>query len=313
MTTLESEIHTQVKSAANIEGGFLIITVQTPDTYDDEILFARDYAIKNYRVDTTRLYLTGWSYGGGGTWYGAGNYFGKFHAVAPIATTWTSGDWIGLAKAGTAIWAFHNLGDPNTTGTPVDATKSMVNAVNAANPKTKAVYTLFNDNSHGTGAAYDNSTPPYAPGGQGLTNPTLTLWQWFLKNSSTTRIEPPAATNSQTGLVAVPKASLSSNIVALDGRQSVGYKSGIWSTINAPAGVNTWSVQACGWITCSVTLPAQGTYTFRLTIKDAAGATSYNDVSVTYGNNTPAPVFKATKRVLHADGTYEDVIITDLP
>lgn len=288
LTQLEAELHPQVKTAANVEGGFLIVTVQTPDFYDDEIGFALDYLIKNYKCDTSFKGLTGWSYGGAGTWLGAFKYLGRFNAIAPIAAAWTTpGNWATLASSNTAIWAFHNLNDPNG-GTKVDVTKTYVKYFNDEGPAVKAAATYFADNSHGTGAAYDNSTPPYAPGGEGLTNPTKTLWQWFLMNKGNTRVEPPAAT-IQTGLVPVAKASISNNIVALDGRASVGYKSGVWSTVNVPADVSIYAVQACGWITCNVTLPKPGNYTFRLTVKDAAGVPKTEDVTVTYSAAVVVP------------------------
>ncbi|HWI90938.1 MAG TPA: hypothetical protein VNT20_06650, partial [Flavisolibacter sp.] len=43
-----------------------------------------DYAVQNYRVDQSRIYVTGLSMGGGSVWDFAGNYPTKAAAVVPV-------------------------------------------------------------------------------------------------------------------------------------------------------------------------------------------------------------------------------------
>jgi predicted peptidase len=79
-----------------------------------------------YRIDTTRIYLTGLSMGGFGTWAWACNYPNQFAAIAPVC----GGGDIQFAGAlkNLPVWAFHGEADPVV---PVKRTIEMVEAVNA--------------------------------------------------------------------------------------------------------------------------------------------------------------------------------------
>lgn len=186
MDALEREIPPNLKLWTGL--GFIIIAVQTPDTFNDEVLFARQYGLDNYPINNK--YLTGLSYGAGGTWNFVAASLEQakmFDAIAPIATTWTPGTWKNIADANLPVWAFHNLFDDNA-GTPPDATRAMVTEVNKYKPGL-AVMTLFKAYVHGGwGEAYDPVNPPVAPGGEGFVDARITLPQWFLKNSATVRV-----------------------------------------------------------------------------------------------------------------------------
>ena len=68
---------------------FIIVAPQCPKhiRWSTENWFENFYSdlIKKYRVDTNRIYLTGASLGGSGTWYLATKYPDKFAAVAPMS------------------------------------------------------------------------------------------------------------------------------------------------------------------------------------------------------------------------------------
>ena len=66
---------------------FILITPQCPEGRkwsDDIVLGILDQVIDKYNVDTNRVYLTGLSMGGYGTWSLATTYPERFAAVAPI-------------------------------------------------------------------------------------------------------------------------------------------------------------------------------------------------------------------------------------
>lgn len=70
--------------------------------------------ITKYRIDTNRVYLTGVSLGGSGTWYIATKYPEKFAAIAPISGFTRDNDYIinntdNLINI--PIWAFHGKSD----------------------------------------------------------------------------------------------------------------------------------------------------------------------------------------------------------
>jgi predicted peptidase len=79
-----------------------------------------------YRIDPSRIYLTGLSMGGFGTWSWACKYPNQFAAIAPVC----GGGDIQFADnlKNTPVWAFHGEADPVV---PVKRTIEMVEAVNA--------------------------------------------------------------------------------------------------------------------------------------------------------------------------------------
>ncbi|MEP6583688.1 MAG: hypothetical protein ABJA90_05465, partial [Ginsengibacter sp.] len=123
--------------------------VANPQSINDVI----DYAILHYRVDVTRIYMTGFSLGGGLIWDYAGysiSYANRVAAIVPIC----GGSYADAMKAETiaagniAVWATHNDGDPTV---PVQITTiDYVNFINAASspPNPLAKMTIFHDNAH---------------------------------------------------------------------------------------------------------------------------------------------------------------------
>lgn len=79
-----------------------------------------------YRVDPDKIYLTGLSMGGFGTWAWACSRPGQFAAIAPVC----GGGYVHYAYElkNTPVWAFHGDADPVV---PVNCTIEMVEAVNA--------------------------------------------------------------------------------------------------------------------------------------------------------------------------------------
>ena len=93
-----------------------------------------DYFINTYRADTSRVYITGSSNGGGATWSLTGRYPYVFAAAAPLAgcELYDGVNEIASRYVHQNIWTFH--GDADTT-LPVQATRALVNAIKAAGGK----------------------------------------------------------------------------------------------------------------------------------------------------------------------------------
>jgi predicted peptidase len=73
----------------------------------------QSYILSHYRVDTTRIYVTGLSAGGGAVWDWANDQPTFFAAIIPIAGA--SNPPNGMAASGEnnlAVWAFHDFDDP---------------------------------------------------------------------------------------------------------------------------------------------------------------------------------------------------------
>jgi len=78
---------------------------------DTEALIALlDQIEKDYAVDLSRVYLTGHSMGGFGTWYLAYQHPERFAAIAPMSAPFSVTAWAERLKE-MPIWAFHGSDD----------------------------------------------------------------------------------------------------------------------------------------------------------------------------------------------------------
>ena len=84
---------------------------------------------QQYRVDADRVYLTGLSMGGFGTWSLAIEHPEEFAAIVPICG---GGDTTDVWKLrNTAVWCFHGAKDKNV---PLAFSQKMIGALQAYNP-----------------------------------------------------------------------------------------------------------------------------------------------------------------------------------
>lgn len=90
-----------------------------------------DYFLNTYRADTSRVYITGSSNGGGATWSLTARFPHVFAAAVPLAGCKKEDGVNAVASryVHQNIWTFH--GDADTT-LPVEATRALVNAIKAA-------------------------------------------------------------------------------------------------------------------------------------------------------------------------------------
>ena len=151
---------------------FIIISPQCPKNqrWDDAMLTVLlDHVCKEYRVDTSRLYLTGLSMGGYGSWSLGMALCDRFAAIAPICgggsfiDVYNASGAKGKALRSLGVWAFHGAKD---TVVPISESEKMVEALRKfGHPDPKL--TIYPD------ARHDSWTKTYD-------NPEL--YQWFLKN-----------------------------------------------------------------------------------------------------------------------------------
>jgi predicted peptidase len=79
---------------------------------EQDLLTILDQAIERYRTDPARVYLTGLSYGGFGTWYLASRHPERFAAVAPVVG-WGHPELMPpLAERKMPVWVFAGGRDP---------------------------------------------------------------------------------------------------------------------------------------------------------------------------------------------------------
>jgi len=76
------------------------------NTIENELLAMVDTVLAKYKGDAKRVYLTGLSYGGMGTWYLASKHPEKFAAIAPVVGYGTVSMAPALAAAKLPMWVF---------------------------------------------------------------------------------------------------------------------------------------------------------------------------------------------------------------
>ena len=151
---------------------FIIVSPQCPakqwwPVKVEVLMGLLDEIEEKYDVDPQRIYLTGLSMGGYGSWSLASMYPDRFAAVAPIC----GGGMPYLARnfKNLPVWAFHGAKDDVV---PLQRSQEMVDAINNAGGNAKL--TVYPDVDH------DSWTETYD-------NPKL--YEWFLKHRRAQRTE----------------------------------------------------------------------------------------------------------------------------
>ncbi len=152
---------------------FIVIAPQCPSKQiwdNDTLITLLDHVLKEHRADPNRVYLTGLSMGGFGTFNLGLSYPDRFAAIAPICG---GGDWIKIYAAKGAkpkaletlgVWVFH--GEKDGVVLP-EQSRSMVEGLKKYGCK-DVKFTTYPD------AGHDSWTTTY-------NNPEL--YEWFLSHS----------------------------------------------------------------------------------------------------------------------------------
>lgn len=134
---------------------FLIAAPQNPSGdwwRPEQVLTLVEELERTYRLDTTRLYLTGLSLGGFGTWATALLAPRRFAAIAPICGAGDPADAVRLTEL--PVWAFHGLKDDTV---PPRHSQEMIAALQKAGAR-EARLTLYPDTGHDAwSATYSNA------------------------------------------------------------------------------------------------------------------------------------------------------------
>ena len=151
---------------------FILVSPQCPGEQrwqPDVLIGLLDGVQAKLRVDPKRVYVTGLSMGGYGTWSLASRYPERFAAVAPICGGGERIDILLAGRRGPAlktlgIWAFHGAKD---NVVPLDESERMVDAFKKTG-NTDVKLTVYPD------AGHDSWTEAYN---------TAELFEWLLKHS----------------------------------------------------------------------------------------------------------------------------------
>lgn len=150
-----------------VEGGqkfpFIIVSPQCPENewWSTEVLdVLLNEICKNYKVDKDRIYLTGLSMGGYGTWDMVSEYPNRFAAIAPICGGGNPNR-VDVLK-NLPIWIFHGAKDEVV---PLEKSQDMFDALKKVGGNVKI--TIYPEASHDSWTETYNNTE---------------LYKWFLKH-----------------------------------------------------------------------------------------------------------------------------------
>lgn len=161
-------------AAEKLTTAFVVVSPQSPagERWDDERLLATlDFVLAKIKIDASRVYLTGASMGGFGTWMFATQHPDRVAAIVPVCgggaprdVTRATGERLRqLLRLG--VWAFHNDRDPTVD---VSASRAMVDAFKSIHARDVQL-TIYPSNRH------DAWT---------LTYRNLEVYDWLLRHQS---------------------------------------------------------------------------------------------------------------------------------
>lgn len=140
---------------------FIIVSPQYPNnkywSTDDwfEPLYEKIRA--EYRIDTDKVYLTGISMGGYGTYIVAMDYPDRFAAIVPLCGGCNDSDTTRICNfKDIPVWAFHGTADDKI---PVSETERIVNALNGCGGNIK--FTRMEGEGHGIEFLYEERPEIY--------------------------------------------------------------------------------------------------------------------------------------------------------
>ncbi len=149
---------------------FIVVSPQCPedDWWTDKVevlINLLDDIVARYKVDKQRIYLTGLSMGGYGTWSLAFSYPERFAAIAPICGGGKR--FMAMRLKDIPVWIFHGAKDKVV---PLKESEEMVNAIR--NRGGNAKFTIYPD------AGHDSWTETYN---------NQKLYDWFLEHRKSSK------------------------------------------------------------------------------------------------------------------------------
>ena len=235
-----------------------------------------NYASANLNIDTNRIFLTGLSLGGGGTWVFASSSLSnakKLAGIAPVVSPCFMGNGCNIAKADLPIYAVHAIDDDLASPVcTINAIKSIVECGTRAIPNV----VMYENGAHYVWVkrAYD---PEYK-----YFNPNMYEWMLAQNRLLVPNIKPIARAGKDITI------SSTTGTATFDGSASTDADGKIvryvWQKVSGPPyGILSDEVTAKPVVT-GLTYP--GVYTFRLNViyDRAEWATTIIKVTVVDGN-----------------------------
>jgi hypothetical protein len=246
-----------------------------------------NYAKKKYRIDESRIYVTGLSMGGGSTWDYSAVYGQTAAAIVPVCggTKPTTTKARNIASKNLPVWGIYSSGDKVV---PVKWGKDFFTWIRQYNPSlgSKAKLTLWTAESHNSTWARAFNPKTKVDG--------RSIYEWMLlykRGGGSTAPAPAPAPAPTPGANKLPVANAGGdrtinlasgvNRVLLNGLSSKDPDGTIstytWKKISGPS--STTFVKSKGQAYAAHL--QKGTYIYRLTVKDNRGGVDTDDMKIT--------------------------------
>ncbi len=245
------------------------------------------YMKSKYRIDTTRIYLSGLSMGGGNAMYYSSN---DGNVSKTIAATVTAAEASRpnsytvrtLAGANVPVWLCTNKIDPTV---PPSYSISWHDSLARYTPKmaTQPLLDIFDASGHDSWT--QTFDPNFRPRG-------LNVYEWMLQYSRGTSTTTPVATEVYPKITLPASVTLPVTSVTLDGTGSTTssgatISSYLWKVVSGPAGYTLGSSTSSKATLSNV---AAGTYSLQLTVTNNSGVSSTASASLVVNAAPAGPV-----------------------
>jgi len=199
------------------------------------------YALQNYKVNVSRVYVTGLSMGGGTTFEFASDYASKVAAIVPTCgASWPSSDRAqAIANGGVAVWGTHNQFDGTVSSSNTIGYVDQITAFGGV--AKKSIWPV---------GGHDSWTKTYDPT---FTENGLNIYQWMLQYQKGS-ITPPALTT-----YALPGRVEAERYATMSGIQTE-------NTQDVGGGLNVGWIDLGDWMEYSVNPSTAGTYTVQFRV-----------------------------------------------
>jgi poly(3-hydroxybutyrate) depolymerase len=267
---------------------FLVLSPQCPSKYGmwpqriiDSLI---SYAMTNLRIDPDRIYLTGLSMGGGGTfrYISTHPYFARrITAAATICAPCTFENGQYAADAKLPVWGMHAADDAVALSMCTDRAVSRINALN---PEVKALKTTWPTGGHQIwDRMYADPTYKY--------NDVINIYEWFLGQNKSLPVNKLPVANAGADF----KVNPTMPFVTLNGSASTDSDGKIvryvWKKISGPAVGIIGVKMGASPSTLLSGLSIPGTYQYELAVVDDRAGFTRDTVTITVAAEVPLPTY----------------------
>lgn len=284
---------------------FLVLIPQMSKDYENWQNFyvdaMIDYAKKNLKIDENKIFLTGWSLGGGGAWKYATASLENAKLLAGIIPVSPAPDYTDLRNLSlgrVAVWAHHARDDASV---PLHYTEDAIMGINQWSPAIPARITFYPSGGHPYVAnwAYDTLNSVEYPN----------VYQWMIgtsrDNSKDRNVQPRSKAGNDSTVILPSTRTILDGSASYDSNDVIVHYS--WSVVAGPVSPEL-SIKKPNFPYTEVSGLEPGTYIFRLTVTDEFNVTGSDEVSIRVilpenGSNS-APVANAGPDVSTTEDQY---------